>query len=367
MDSINNEEVLQIFASDHDLSFVDDSNLRADKSSNVLLKFYTKGSQKLPGYAELVEFLTDEVKLSICGISFKSKAVLFEISYSNHLENWLVKLFEERSSNIKLTADGQQNILNICKGKFSMLINHRLVFLVMIPNSTAITFPCQEHTEPYGFSNGDIINLSAFSLKEEPSAILINFLKYFSDLNYMEVSLIYGIRLEWNEDSDTHNLRFLIKRSNLCERLLKTLKDAFKSISFLSETFHIIPIILKTRIDTKLANGHEFSDVLNLVISNDLIRSDVNEMTIITRNNTRPALSIPPHHSTSTHVPSTSFNCKSASNRSIFDRLKPKDYIPSHTDRMNNSMGFRRVHRNYDKTNHLNKIKIKSVVKKVTK
>ncbi|KAL7016118.1 hypothetical protein ACKWTF_016831 [Chironomus riparius] len=326
MEDISGEDILQIFATEQDLSFSDNSKARTDSSDNVLLKIFTKGSMTSLNAEDIAEFLIHQQKLNICGLSFKSNSVLFEISHSSQLNDWIVKLFEERHSNMKLTAERRSNILKVAKGKFNLVINNNLIFLVIIPGTSAIMFPCLKNSQPYGLCNETTVNVVSGSLPDEPSQIILKFLNARNTTNHASIKPIYGIRLEWNDEKDSHILRFLIDQSNLSDSSLNALKNLYGSLSFSSDTLHIIPTLLKTGIDKKLASGLDYSDVWKFIMKNDLLLSEVNEMPVVAKiptinSHTRNSLSRP----SSSTIRNTTSLAAANSSRSIFDRLMPRD------------------------------------------
>jgi hypothetical protein len=358
------DDILNIFASEDDQRFQESSS---DGTENVLLKFHSKGVTELPAPLELAKFLNIQQNLTICGFTRKPNSVLFEISKSDQLNNWLVKLFEERHSNMSLTAEKKTNILGICKGKFNIIINGTLVFLVLIPNVASIEFPCHHNIQPYGLGNGKLMNIVACNLRDEPFEIVSKFLSLLDD-NSSELKKIYGIRLEYNDETDTHNLRFLIMRKIISNNLLSLLKNHFSSISFSGDTFHIIPSILKTAIDKKLLNNERLRDFWKITFQNDILLCTVNEMTIIDKpaklnvpsnSNNITGGTQPVSHQTShdSPIPSTS--------RSIFDRLMPRNASLANIEEMNLAMGFRKVSNSNAKS--LYKPKIKSVIGKINR
>jgi len=84
---------------------------------------------------------------------------------------------------MKLNAESRLNILKVAKGKFNLLINHNLVFLVIIPGTSAIMFPCLNNTQPYGLCNRTIVNIVSNSLSNEPSQIILRFLNARNNTN----------------------------------------------------------------------------------------------------------------------------------------------------------------------------------------
>jgi hypothetical protein len=268
---------------------------------------------------------------------------------------------------MKLNAESRPNIFRIAKGKFNLLINHNLVFLVVIPGTSSIIFPCLHNTQPYGFHNGTISNIIANSLSDEPSQIVLRFLNSRNAINCPALNLIYGIRLEWNDESDTHNLRFLLNHSNLSESFLNALKDIYSSISLSSDTFHVIPMLLKKGIDNKLSTGLDYSDVWKFIKKNDILLSDVNEMSVVAKNpTTNNVTSNNSSRSNSSTARNLSNHSAASSTRSIFDRLMPRENTLSATEELNLSMGFRRVTDRNITARRLIKPKMKSVVTKIS-
>jgi len=128
----------------------------------------------------------------------------------------------------------------------------------------------------------------------------------------------------------------------------------------------VIPTVLKGSIDKQLASGLDYSDVWKFVINNDILLSEVNEVSVVAKaptikSQTRNNLSRP---SSSTIRNTTSHNATNSS-RSIFDRLMPRDKTLSNTDELNLSMGFRRARDRNVTANGLIKPKVKSVVTKI--
>lgn len=364
MEDVLSDDILQIFATDQDLFFSDAPRSSTESSDNVTLKFFTKGSMASPNAVDIAEFLINQHNLNICGLSFKGNSVLFEISHSSQLVDWLVKLFEERHSNMKLNTESRHNILKICKGKFNLLINQTLIFLVVIPGSSAIMFPCQNNIHPYGLCNRNIANVIAGSLTNEPSQIILSFLNSRYNSNHPEIELIYGIRLEWNSELDTHNLRFLMKHSNISDKLLGALKDLFGSISFSPDTFHIIPTLLRKGIDKQLASGRDYSDVLKYIINNDILLSEVNEMTVMVK---KPKNDSFTQSSSSSRRITTGHTYSATSSRSIFDRLQPRANSLTDIEMRNISMGFRRVNDHASIDHSSVKPKLKSIVQRISR
>ncbi|CAG9804145.1 unnamed protein product [Chironomus riparius] len=309
MDDLSSDDILQIYATDQDLSFSDNTKSKTVSSDNVVLKIFTKGANPLPSATELADFLITEKQLDVCGLSFKPKSVLFEISNNSQLNVWLVKLFEERHYNMKLSPESQLDIFRILKGKTNLIIKNLLVFLVVLPGSSMINFPCQDNFHPFGLCNKNITNVCASSLRDDPSKTIFKFLKHRDDVNRLDIKLVYGVRLEVSDD-DTHNLRFLLKRSDITNRLLCTLKDLYGPVSFLGSTFHIIPTMLKSRIDYHIDSGREYSNFWDYIATNDILQSEVNEMSIIEKSSkiaSRP---------TNDSCPRSTSNIKPAINKS---------------------------------------------------
>lgn len=389
---VSNDDILQLFASENDLLFGEDSASDSVGSDNVLLKFHNGNPLTSSMAVDIAEFLLNHPKLNICGLSFKANSILFEVTNNRQLTSWLVRLFESRQSNTKLTSGSHKNILSIAKGKFSVLINQVIMLLAVIPGTSFINFPCLNNVLPYGLCNDPFANICVYSLSLQPSEIILEFLKVRKVIDELEMNLIYGIRLDWNEDSDTRNLRLMLNRTMLTDRLLIRIKEKFGTPSLSSDTFHIIPTLLKTTIESELSLGRNLSDFWKFVESNDLLTCKAKEMTVVSKkleikpmSNAKKLLSKSPTRRLPEDRPSSSsgsiFNRlqprKKALNyrvhenhvpyRSIFSRLQPKETALSQTEKNNILMNFRPIDDHHVKDTSTSTLKLKSVVKKLHK
>lgn len=275
------DDILQIFASEEDVSFNErTSGARASgkNSENVVLKFIIAGSNVINSvFANIFDFVSGQLGINITAIYFKGdKSVLFEVPLDNNLKDWLVKLFEERNTSQPLGGKARDSILNICSGKFKIVFETFLVNMILIPYADVIRFPCQSSCPTYGLCNENIFNLTA---NVSPTTINAQLKKILlSTEGALFLKSVCGLRFERKDDVvNKYKLRLIMKRIDLSQEMLKFLNNTFQGISFSPLTVHTVPKLLKLGVEEAIGRGQNMKSTWEMIYRNDIIFCGNNE------------------------------------------------------------------------------------------
>ena len=246
------DEVLEInadfsdFISDDDQVNVTQNEIVINHKRNerIWIKFFRKGKVSLIDLRDdLLKMLISIYSLNIDGIFFvDDSSVLVEVELNDSARNYLLFIYEERLGNKVVKNKSIKNIVKLCDGKFSIIINNTVIFLVILPGTETIYMPCKSSSFPYGLSNGKIINLqSSCFVVDKRFSIYECLLTLQGELDN-NLDCFVGIRLELdNESENTSRIRFSLKHEQLSNNFLIKLKKIFGMMSFSQTTIHLLP------------------------------------------------------------------------------------------------------------------------------
>ena len=310
------EDVLQIFHNEDEIldSLPDHSYVNSDI---LFLKFYNKSTGNVENCISDIHELLREKLLKMKGFCFKGvNSVLIEVLLTNSLRNWLVVLVEARNNIRALSDKAKSDILKISFGKFNLIIKNELIHMNIIPNISKHSVDCKSSFYPYGLSNGNVINIMAKNIRDDPVTIIKNIVyqKAIDD----KLQKLYAVFLEFTPGSDL-SLRFIIKTDDVCDNLLKSLKSVFGNLTFCSSTLHYIPVTQEGKFSEALGsslNPKEFWSILSEI---DVLICNKNEQSLaMERKNIKKSQKLTSPHSQNNISP-----VSLSTGSSIFDRLGP--------------------------------------------
>jgi hypothetical protein len=321
---MDTDDILNLFDSGEEDNFdeVDYKNGTNDSLSTIFLKFVPPGlsTTNLTSIVHDINGLLRKNDIQVLGLYFKrQKSVLIEVVLNGSTKNWLIQLFEERNSVSIKNAQRRKKILDLCFGKFKIIIQDAIFSLVVISGTACVTVPCCTSVPPYGAGNGDIVNIIAGKLADNPSQIIQNFIAASNSDPFLPADKIAGVRVEPHLDYSSYfSLRIILTSSSLSAELLSKLNSIYRQVAFCSVTLHVIPKLLSDGYNSAISDGRDVKSLARIILKNDILTCWCNENEIIskssqpktpTNNNPKPSTS----NSTNATLPITRPN--------IFDRL----------------------------------------------
>lgn len=239
----------------------------------IWLKFFRKGKLSCADLKhKLLDFLVNKKNFKLNGLFFRDDLdVLVEVLLDNSLREFLINIYEERLGSKVLKKKSIQNIVKLCDGKFSLVIDEKIILFNIAHNYDLYYFPCKSMVSKYGLSNGDILNIFT-----EKFVVDIRFSVYEAFLLIQEelpVNMNYfvGMRLERSEDNINEGwIRFSIIHKKLNISVLEKLKKIFSVINFSSVTMHLISTT-KAGITLSAHNNLNINDDMTFLTTVDLI------------------------------------------------------------------------------------------------
>lgn len=278
----SDEDILEIHVEFSDLED-EDCNKEAPEENTVpvntfMMKVFRKGNLPIKDYCdELLSFLVNDVKLDVRGMFFKATScVLVEVVLNSSAKSYLISIYEERLGSRVLKKKSLANIIKLCDGKFPLIVKDCVMFLVIFSNINSTLLPCRTSFDPYGLSNGDMMNILADNLQ-----ICKDFSFYDLFVAIQKDSLrnncFNGMRIEnFSTDPTVYSLRIIINRQAISNELLIKLKSAYGQISFSGDTLHFFPSHLSNDIANKFISK-TLEEGLQLIVSDDLIYAGLNK------------------------------------------------------------------------------------------
>jgi len=327
---MDDEEVLQLFASEEDITNCEVQDERISEASNLLfLKFFVKNTAKIKSLTSSVLDLLISKQIAVSGIYFKGEhSFLIEVSLSDFTKNWLVALIEERNRHQTLTDKAKSDILKICFGKFNHVIQNNIVYMLVIPNINPNFINCMSSSSPFGLSDGKFLNIHTCNLIENPSEVIKKFI--LESQNNDTLDKVFGIRIECNSFSEI-SVRFIIKTHEMKNSLLQTLYGIFGSLKFCSSTVHFIPDLQKERFDKVKDDESSVEWIWSILKEVDILTCTISEQAIALKIENLPILPATYNPEINSMAPdSDSINQLTDANKgtkkrstSIFERLGP--------------------------------------------
>lgn len=239
----------------------------------IWIKFFKKG--KLPCSdlkMEIFDYMIKKNNLNVNGLFFRDDLdVLVEVQVNSSLKSFLICIYEERLGSKVLKKKSIRNIVNICDGKFSVVIGNQIMCLVIAHNYDLYYLPCKSTVSGFGLSNGEIINIyTEYFYVDQRFSVYEAFLLIQEELLH-NMKFLVGMRLERGEEDVNEGwIRFSISQSNLNIDILKTLKKFFSVIHFSGVTMHLL---LNSKAENIVAAHNElcFNGDMKIVANNDLI------------------------------------------------------------------------------------------------
>lgn len=169
------EDILQITTNEDDIFdvIIDKDYVNCEK---LFLKFFQRAGSVIEKNIIGIVSLLDDRKVKVKGMCFKgSTSVLIEVLLTSSFRTWMIELIEARNNIRALSDRAREDFLKMTFGKFQFIVNGEIVFLNVIPNVSEHFIDCKSSYYPYGLSNGNLINIEAKNIREEPIAVISNF------------------------------------------------------------------------------------------------------------------------------------------------------------------------------------------------
>ena len=318
------ENILKLYDSEDEAVLIDSSN--NNQRETIFLKFlHPESTSKSTFCVELINKITS-LNIESVGMYFKGpRGVLYEVVWNNFLKDWFIQLFEERNSG-PLNASARKNILKLCYGKFKIIINNSIVYLIVIPDIKCENIPCQSSIPQIGPCNLNFVNITAERLNDTNNEIIMKFLNARHSGSLPALSGLIGLRVE-NAHNSYNNVRFLFTCKDFSDDVLKLLNEEYGRVSFSPFTVHAIPKLLSEALSAAITSGRSVSSLLPIVLKNDIITCINNELKIIHKGNNHSESNRTPVSSSLSHNPSIKNNAESQNHPvhqarpQIFDRL----------------------------------------------
>lgn len=311
----NDENVLLLDSNDDDILDGLSDNSSFSKES-VFLKFFGKNSDKIEQFLSGIRQLLADKNVLIKGLFFKGIfSVLIEVCLTDSFRNWLITLIEVRNNIRSLSDNARNNILKSSFGKFNFVLNEKIIYLNVIPFIEPHLIKCRSSLYPFGLYNNDAFNILANNIRDDPVILIENFLKerIANDI----LRKIFGVRVELA--GCELSLRFIVKKENISDLLLKFLNAAFGALSFCSSTIHIIPTIFNEKLETTIQSITNTSNFCEKLSEIDILVCTISEQALAMSRNSQ---AIYKRRCSIFVRPSTSTGNNSNSG-SIFQRLGP--------------------------------------------
>ncbi|CAG9806507.1 unnamed protein product [Chironomus riparius] len=315
----SDEDILQIF---HDEEEILDSStdLSLLKGEILFLKFFKKGSTNIESFIGEIHQLLCEKSVMIKGFGFKGvNSLLIEVLYNDSLRNLLIVLVEARNNTRSLSDKAKNNILKIVFGKFNFIMNNEIINMSVIPNIVKHTVNCRSSFFPYGFYNGNVLNILAKQNQGNPVSLIGKIVSKRANVDKYQKLL--AVSLEPISGSEI-SLRFVLKIDDVCSDLLKTLNNDFGNLTFCTSTVHFIPLSQQDKFQKTIetTSSKEFWSGLSDI---DVLFCNKNEQSLAMGRenlNKKPKLKKKRSENSSALVPTSSGS-------TIFDRLGPNIII----------------------------------------
>jgi hypothetical protein len=269
------------------------------------------------------------------------------VTLTSAVKLWLEELYEERNPGNVLRNNSIFKIHTICKGKFRLLLNGAMVFLVVIPSVSSVLFPCQTSIQPYGLCNGKFLNVLV-DVNAPQSGIVNAVIDKLYQSRLLIGTSIRGII--FIPSGSNHRVRLILNVSETSDQLLKWIKENFGNLSFCSDTHHFVPNPLKERIAQMLSTGRDVKGLWPIIKINDILQCGNDEMSIVKKAN----LSLARNHSPEIYRRVVNINqFNNHSNNMIRDpisvtlnRISSADHTASRCPDSNNNWNHRSLSRN---------------------
>ena len=187
------------------------------------------------------------------------------------LKNYLLSIYEERLGNKVLKRRSISNITKICDGKFPLIVDGQIIFMVVLNNYNKTFFLCKSSTSLYGPVNGKILNIETMSFFVDIRfSVFKTFLLIQEELKN-NFQFFVGIILEKSKEYDEKSsLRFSLRHEYLNTEVLKIMKKIFRPVRFSSTTMHLLSM---NQVDQIMAIDKEspINVFLTCLIKNDEI------------------------------------------------------------------------------------------------
>ncbi|KAL7024442.1 hypothetical protein ACKWTF_013041 [Chironomus riparius] len=254
------------------------SNEFGCSNSSVLLKIIRKGKLPVDKYREkILKYYNDSVKLNVTGFFFNdSSSALVEVQIDNSLKSYLIRIYEDRLGRKLLNQKSVDNIINICDGKFPLLIENSLLFLVIIPNVKFVNLSCKSSHALYGFHNGNIYNLLLGKFKISDRITMHEIYTALQNIFSSKFNVIFGLKFQSCADSSSYCARIIINNDGFSGRILSDLNKTFGMPRFSSETVHAFLVKDATEIQNKFSSSSA-SESVTLLSKIDLISAELND------------------------------------------------------------------------------------------
>ena len=168
-----------------------------------------------------------DVKLNINGLFFKNDSdVLVEVVVDDCLKSHLIAIYEERLGTKILKNKPINNIIKLCDGKFSRVVNNDVMFFVILSNVKTILFPCKSLVFPFGLSNSEIINMESDSfIVDERFSVYETFSLLKEEIGESFFECFIGMKMELcDEFSNTTHIRISLRHKSITLNFLNKLK-----------------------------------------------------------------------------------------------------------------------------------------------
>ena len=248
-------------------------NLQRAPKEFLWLKFFRKGNLSCADLrSDLLSFLAFELKLKLNGLFFQDDvSVLVEVEVDNSLKSYLRSIYEERLGNKILKKKSIQNIVKICDGKFSVIVNNHLICLTLLHHFDAVLLPCKSLTFPFGLSSGEVVNIQSKSFIVDKRFTLYEAFLLIQEELVHNMFFFIGMRLMTCDDNTEEAcMRFSVRHIYLNVKVLSKLKKIFSVLHFACTTMHLLPIH-KVEDIKSACESMRMNDDLTSIISDDLI------------------------------------------------------------------------------------------------
>ena len=256
------DDILNIFDSGDEITAdeIEPNNDSYNLLETTFMKFMPNisSSEELTFYGQKISKILDMHNIKVCGIYFKRfKCILVEAVLTSSLKNWLRLLFEER--NKKPIVNSKKGILELCCGKFNIIVNSKIVVMFVISGTKAMTVPCCTSFPPFGVGNGELINMIAGKLADSPQLIMSNFLELQQTKPIVSADKLLGIRIESHVDCESFfSMRMILMRESVNEDFLMKMNGMYKEVTISSSTFHAVPKLLSEAFETAVRASKNF-------------------------------------------------------------------------------------------------------------
>ena len=273
------EELIEINPSESSESIVSShSNGVGCCNSSILLKVIRKGMLPVDKYREgILKHFIDSVKLNIIGFYFNdSSSALVEVEIDNSLKSYLVSIYEDRLGRKLLNGKSVDNIIEICDGKFPLLIENSFLFMLVIPNMKFINLPCKSSHALYGLHNGNMCNLLLGKFEDIDRINMFDLYAVVHKIFSQKLCHVVGLKYQsCVVDSSSFCARILVNILGLSERILCDLHNTFGITIFSSDTLHAFSMKDADEIQNKFFSVSA-SESVALLGNMDLFSTELN-------------------------------------------------------------------------------------------